>query len=497
MVRKFFFLVLFGLGSMLYAQKLQKTALSIKELKRYGHTGRIEGFGSDEKNYYFFFGCKEFYKKNKDAYFIVDKKFTTVKRCYVAKNQDDRFLKIVLNGNDVIVLVVRDKKKEHQIVKQAYQKTTGKLLSETVIASFPMSKSGNLIFRTTMSPDKTKIGLLFMTANKKNSVDTYYVLVLNEACKIEWRSVNDLELSNESFSLKNLTLTDKGELYIAFFSHPENIKKSINKKSYIDLLYLTEETKDKLKIPLEKHETADLSLKPLKNGNIYLAAVLTPDKDSYANEFFSLILNGNNLNDGGSQTKEIVEKNTHTKLPARYFIGGDLLYYLQIEDILELENGNIAVLCEQRVFVSNRGYDGSVFYHTVKGAVSTFFVNGKDASIEDVSVMERFRIGGYPCRGDKEEPLFPLVYGNTVAYLFRDKFENHVAPNVKFKKNDNAESTVLNTQESGKKAKINVLTGKQYPAERSFRDILFQEEDRLIVITCDNKAGYIETLSLP
>jgi hypothetical protein len=57
-------------------------------------------------------------------------------------------------------------------------------------------------------------------------------------------------------------------------------------------------------------------------------------------------------------------------------------------------------------------------------------------------------------------------------------------------------SIVLNTQENGEKAEITPLTGK-LPAKRLVRQILFQENDRLIVLTRNRKDAAVETLSLP
>ena len=56
---------------------------------------------------------------------------------------------------------------------------------------------------------------------------------------------------------------------------------------------------------------------------------------------------------------------------------------------------------------------------------------------------------------------------------------------------------VLSTQASGEKAKIDILTGKTQATDRLIRQILFQEDDRLVLLTRTRKEGYIETLSLP
>jgi len=491
-MRRVVFIMLLGCVSMLNAQKLEKPALKINDLD---WTGSVSGFASDNQNYYLYYA-------RDNCYFIVNKKFTSAKKVEIQEKKNERFLKIAKNGEDIVVFISRYKKSESkgEVVMKSLNMTTGKLKNEKVIATFSMKKSDFWGITTTISPDRNKSAFLFLLADKKGKADSYYVMVMDEFFNLEWSSVHSLGMSNESFSVKDFIVTNKGELYVAFFSYPENIKKAINKKSYIDLVYLTEETKEKMTLPLEKYQLADIKLKPLKSGDLYLAAIFSVDDKSYASEFFSMKINGKNFNDAGSQTKAIEEENTHVKFAANMLIPYNYLYYLQIERILELDNGDIAVLCEQGFYTSYRVQDGGTIYVKVKGSVSTFFVNGSDASIVDVSVMEKFQFdrGAY---GDAKIfglSIFPFVYGNKVAYLFNDNINKYTTP-AKYKPTDGFKEgcIVLSTQENGKEAKIELLTGNK-ETNRLFREILFQEEDRLIVLTKGKKTGTcIETLTLP
>ena len=99
MKRFFLGFLLVGAISMLQAQSLQKTALKISELKGFRINGNIQGFGSDENNYYVYAGSL-------DAYFIINKKFTTVKKVAVPDNKNDRFLKIAMSGDDNVVVFI-------------------------------------------------------------------------------------------------------------------------------------------------------------------------------------------------------------------------------------------------------------------------------------------------------------------------------------------------------------------------------------------------------
>ena len=506
MIKKFFFLVLAGTVSTLCGQTLQKTAVKISELKIVtsfaGNYGSIYGFGSDENNYYVYHG-------HENSFFIINKKFTTSKECLIKGEKSDRFLKILMTEEDVVVFVARNKKSEQkmQIVKQLYSKTTGKLKDETVIAHSTMSKSESWFFMSETSPDKTKTGYVFMIASKKNTVDSYYAAVLDQDGNLEWDATHDLELSNEVFVVQDLSVTNKGELYLALLSFPEKAKKAADKKTYIDLVFLTDGTKEKMKMPLEKYSEADVKLKVLKNGDVYLAALFAVDDDSYKKEFFSMKINSQNFNDAGSHKKEIEENNTHIRLPASYFIPGKYLYNLGIEKILELDNGTIAVVCEQGasvMFRSGSYQNPMIMYVKIRGSVTTFFVNGNDASIKDVSVMEKLQMNRSQANYDAKcfnLSIFPFVYGNKVGYLFNDCLKKYTTPakykGTSFKNTDGKDACiVLSTQESGDKAKIELLSGNK-EAGRLFRQILFEEDDRLVLLTQNSKGAYIELLSLP
>jgi hypothetical protein len=420
MLIKICLFVLVGTVSVVQAQKLEKTSLKIPNLQipTTGFKGdhSVYGFGSDENNYYV-------YSSRTNSFFVINKKLTTIKEHPIKEEKDDRFLRIFTTENEVVVLVAQTKKNEQktQIIKRTYAKSTGKLKNETTIAAFQKSRSESWYFYSKMSPDKTKTGYLFLIASKKSTVDSYYAAVLDEDAKLEWETINDLEISNETFTVQDLVVTNKGEMYVAFFSYPEKVKKAVDKNSYIDLMVLTDGTKDKMKIPIDEYIIVEVKLKPLKSGDVYLAALFAKDENSYKTEFFSMILNGKKLNDDKSHTKEIEEKNTHIRQP-KYFPAGNYLYNLGIERILELDNGNIAVVCEQSTSAILI-VDGVRFYCRARGSVNTFFVKGNDASIEDVSVMEKLQSIRY---GGSFQPqwlglsIFPFVYGDKVGYIFND-----------------------------------------------------------------------------
>ena len=133
MVKKFLFCSLFCLVSVLNAQVLKQTALQVEKFK--GANGNspnraeIRGFGSDENNYYVYYGITGTFGKFEASFFVINKGLTNVKEFPLTKEKEDKFLWVQVLEEDLVILLARDKKGEQrtQIIKQAYAKTTGKL----------------------------------------------------------------------------------------------------------------------------------------------------------------------------------------------------------------------------------------------------------------------------------------------------------------------------------------------------------------------------------
>jgi len=496
-MRRVLFIALVGCVSMLNAQTLQKTALTIEKFK--GAAGMrvnpadIRGFGSDESNYYVYYGITGLWGGFDASFFVIDKNLTSAKEFSLSKDKDDRFLWVQTTEDDMVILLARDKKGEEktQIIKQAYAKTTGKLKKETVIANFPKSKSDNWYFYSSTSPDKTKKCFLFLLANKKNSVDSYYAAVLNQDCEMEWNTTQGLEVSNESFSVGDIAVNNKGDVYVAFLSGPKDEKKPSDPNSYIDLIYLTDGSKDKMSFGIDKkHIRKQIQLKALKNNDIYLAGLLS-EESVIKKEFLSIKINGNNFNVLGEHRERLEGKGN---------IKDQTVSDMVIVTIFELNNGDVAVLGEQRrTNITDQGIIKMCW------GVTTFFVKGDDASIEHVSARDKSQLVKTSINYSSYQlfhlSIFPFVYENKIGYLFNDCLKRYANPS-KYKRehfksaNGDDVSIVLSTQESGEKAEIVPLTGNKLPAKRLIRQILFQEDDQLIVLTRNRKEAYIETLNL-
>jgi hypothetical protein len=506
MKRFFLVFLLTGAVSMLSAQNLQKTALTIEKFKsgtgKHVNSAEIRGFGSDENNYYMYYGGG-IGGKFDASFFVINKNLKSIKEFPLTKDKDDRFLWVQAAEDDMIILLARDKKGEQrtQIIKQAYAKTTGSLKKETVIATFPSSKLDHWYFYSSTSPDKTKKCFLFLTANKKNSVDSYYAAVLNQDCEVEWGATHDLEVSNESFNVGDVAVTNKSDMYIAFISQPKDEKKSSDKNSYIDLIYLSDGSKDKMNFRIcEKYYEGQIKLKALKNNDLYMAGIFSPMLDNY---FISIKIDGSNFNVLG-EYKQLFEEFKKVELGEKYSKPTNT-HNMKINSIFELNNGDIAVLGEQTrniVHIMNGATSG---YTKERGSVTTFFIKKDDASIDYTSIIEKKQSNlstyDYPVQA-LHLSIFAFVYGNKVGYIFNDCLKKYATPEKYkeqfFRSADGKDvCIVFGTQENGEKAKITLLTGSQLPANRLVRQILFQEDNRLIVLTRNTKGGYIETLSLP
>jgi len=497
--------VLVGSVLMLQAQRLEKTDLMIEKFKsvigKRLNSAVIQGLGSDESNYYVYYGMMGARGKFDASFFVIDKKLTTAKEFPLTKDKEDRFVWVQATEDDLIILLARDKDQKTQIVKQLYAKKTGQLKKETSIASFSKSKSDNWYFYSSTSPDKTKKCFMFMLANKNNSVDSYYAAVLNQDCEMEWNAIHELTISNEVFNMEDIAVNNKGDMYLAFYSQPKDRKKSSDKNSYIDLVHLSDGSKDKMNFQIgEEYYSGQIRLKILKNNDLYMAGIFS---QILSKNFFSIKIDGSNFSVLGEYRQSFRE---FKSVAGEKYSQPTNAENMKVNSIFELNNGDIAVLCERttnRVEVMNGAVCG---YTKERGDITTFFIRKDDASIDNTNIMEKKQLSmsSVECSAQALHlSVFPFIYGDKIGFIFNDCLKKYATPakykGESFRKNPSGDDVciVLNIQEKGEKDQLTVLTGSSLPAKRLVREILFQEDNRLIVLTRNKNEAYIETLTLP
>ena len=453
----------------------------------------------DEQNYYLF--CKAhlvvYNRDYEKTLFIVNKNLTTVKAVELKFNKGENFHSVFFTNEHLCVVCdVYDKKgKEMNIIVKRYSKKTGVFVNNTTIAKF---KAQSWKHYASYSPDRTKYGVIFLAGNKNGEYEQFhaFVLDLDEGGQMLWKATKRLQVSNKKFRTHRISTSNNGKIYITFSSSPEN-KRSSDQTTYIDLNQVGENENEHVAIPLDKsnENIADLRTKTLKNGDLLFACLFAKEKESHPTHLQTIMFDAENFKITNNSVSEIPKMETKSPVVMPYFgmIPTKHLYSMDISSIEELDNGEIAIVCEQArsTRYSGRNYD-VMFY--VRGDIMTAFLN-KEGVVEHYDVFDRFQ------KANKGRYLNTGVFtmGNQVCYLFNDhpnRFQAGKKDATFDGQNTNNAVIACNKISNGNPVETVFITDKSGKANKCFQNVLLKDGDKLLIVTGNSSTMDLEIIKL-
>jgi hypothetical protein len=481
------------------AQTLEKKKIM---LRKNGAGDKMTDFvykytaAQDEQNYYIFYrsGPAVFNGSEDKKYFVANKNLTTITKGIVLafnKGEDYRSAFFTTNHLAVICDNYDKKKKEMNIILKRYAKKTGIFVSNTPIAKVK-TPSWNPWYYSASSPDGTMHGVVFMAENSKEKFDEFHAFVLNNEGEILWKTTQKLQLSNELFDLKRIATSNDGKIYVIFSSAP-NSKKSPDQMTYLDMTLVSEDENDHLSIPLNKKDLYAINMSTMKNGNLFFACLFSEGKESHPTHLQTIMFDAGKFDIINNTNSEIPKMETKSKvvMPMMGIAPSRFNYGMSISGIKELENGEIAIVCEQAAsIVYTREGSRMPFY--VRGDIMTAFAN-KEGVVEHYHVYDRFQ------KGTKSKYLSCGVFTmeNQVCYLFNDHPDRFKGKDATFDGNNSNNAVIAcNKISNGNPAETVFITDKIGKADKCFQNILLKDENKLLIITGNNNTMDLEILSL-
>jgi hypothetical protein len=182
------------------------------------------------------------------------------------------------------------------------------------------------------------------------------------------------------------------------------------------------------------------------------------------------------------------------------FIGsfpGKYDFTMLIKKIEELENGELAIVCEQHAMVvatsisSNGMHNQSPCY--LKGVIMTAFAN-PDGSVENYSVYDRFQKSNFR----KFLSCYVFSVDNEVCYLFNENPKNLVGKGDEtFDGNWPSKSVIVcNKITNGSPAQLSFLTDKSGNGGRCIQSLLLKDGNKLLIATGNTKEVNLEIITL-
>ncbi len=488
------FTILFA--NLSFAQTLQSKKI---ELPGEGGPGSVQfsyTMSADDNNYYVF-GSE---RKGHYVY-VVNKGLTKATRKVFPAEKGTDLLNAYFTPDHIILLLYRYNKKasKMEILKKTYSKSGFALRDQKVIASFTTIAEDPL-FYSSISPDKTKTGMLFMVAAQKQKktyeYNQFYAVAFDENLEQIWETTEDLTLSNKVFYLKEIAVTNNAELYVNFLSMPPDERKPANKNSYFDLFKITNGEAEQLSLQTVGGEKlVDVKMKALRNGNLMISQLkYRSKKDDYPTDISTILIDGAKFEANDEDVKEIIPMDKKSKVTMIYFgaMPTRLSYALYIKSMVELDNGDVAIIAEQTYAVNVEGQ--RIYY---KGDVLMAFVD-KEGAIQSMSILKKFqKVSGNAL--DAFISVHPFVYGNQLGLLYNESLKN-----VQGKGGDNLfEASLLKKgnrtmvcymQAPGENPTITCLTGNK-EADALLKQI-YVDKNRVVLLTRNTKKVYIEVVEM-
>jgi hypothetical protein len=488
------------------AQTLEKNKIM---LRKNGVKDKLSDFiynfstGMDENNYYVeyypnYWAGKALGVKNVHTVAIVDKELKSIKTAELPLEKGETYHSTLYTTEHIVLLCDRyDKKnKEMNILLKRFSKTTGAYVSTTTVAQVKTPTWTPWMYGSA-SPDETKFGIVFFAENKDEKIDEFHAFMLNQDGEILWQTTEKLEISNEEFSIRDVATSNEAQISIAFTAEPKN-KRSANQTTYLDITRIGEESNDHISIPLDKRTLSDISIKALRNGNLFFACLFSQDKDNHPKQLQTIMFDADRFEVTENSISEIppMEIKSRVVMPAFGAYPSKYEFNMAIKKIEELENGELAIVCEQQAMVvvtvsGNGGTNRTPCY--LKGVIMTAFAN-PDGSVENYSVYDRFQKSNFR----KFLSCYVFSTGNQVCYLFNENPKNFVGKaDETFDGNWPSKSVIVcNKITNGSPAELSFITDKSGNAGRCIQSLLLKDGDKLLIATGNAKEVSLEIITL-
>jgi len=452
----------------------------------------------DDQNYYIFYRSRPSTVGGGETkkYFIVNKNLTTVKAVDLAFNKGEYYHSVFFTSNHLVVICgsgSKDKKnKEINIILKRYALKTGAFVNNTTLIKVK-TPSWNQEYYASLSPDGTKYGIIFMTESTKDKYSEYHALVLDMEGQVIWKATRKLQLSNELFKLHRITVSNDGKMYVIFSSAPNN-KRSPDQMTYLDMTLVSEDDNEHLAIPLNKKDLYAINMRTMNNGNLFFACLFSDDKESHPTHLQTIMFDAGKFDIINNTSSELPKMDVKSKvvMPMIGIIPSKFTYGMSINGIRELENGEIAIVCEQATSVVYSSSDGSRVPFYVRGDIMTAFAN-KEGVVENYNVYERFQ------KGNRSKYLGCAIFTmeNQICYLFNDHPDRFKGKEATFDGNNSNNAVIAcNKISNGNPIETVFITDKTGKAGRCILNILLKDENKLLIVTGNNNTMDLEILSL-
>lgn len=370
-MKKFLLLLYFAfVGILLNAQMMKNLVPSVEKKLTYYYMSYYplsNGDSSKDENQYLF--CSFW---NDNFFYGINSNGKVSYSPRIKLPEDFYFVKAFETEKDIVGIYSFYNKGTAAFYINTYDKRKP-LWKPKKINSYPsFEKKDHFLYFTAVSPDNTKFCIATVLADKKDKFKGMDVIAYDENGEKIWQNNINPEFSDLTFAVNDIVLTDAGDAYLCISTFSEKKSKSNDEKLYIY------EVKDGNFTSYDPGKSIGYidgaKIKLLKNGNIFVAGYYCEKRYDQCKGSFSMMFDTKSQTINNFSFKEFA-----TKLKKKDY------QQLFFDQIIELSNGNIVSLGEQRVRLDLSSRDTKSYSYFANNIICTSFSN--DGTIENFKII--------------------------------------------------------------------------------------------------------------
>lgn len=438
-----------------------------------------------------------------DALFTINVEQSEVSRVALNRPKNIEFLNAIESETEVVGFYFEENKKEG--VMTLYMNKISKndeapVWDPFLLNTFPCERRDNVYSYLAVSPDKSKAVLCYVSSVKKGDFKGSMVMTFDNTGERIWDTDLELDFSNRTFNILDMVITNDAMVYVSMVSY-----KVPNKNARTDeKLHVYEINSDGINT-----RTEDISFGHISNGRMllsrngdlclggyYCTNLKENENGTYMMRYdtkYSSIKGVANQNFPAKYKEKIVSKLFSSTVTNQSC-------YVTADKLVEFDNGNVALVGEQRNITKVVDSKGMVTYNYFAKHIM-FTMSDENGEIVEFKMFDKDQIIAAGNMSFSFESLglsyYPFFKNNKLYMLFADNIDNFAGDSGKFIKMymQNKHCTaMLVVDENGTESKMKLINSKQAKG-RMFTPLSI-EDDGFIIIFVDKKSANISKLNV-
>ncbi len=441
--------------------------------------------------------------KESDAVFTINVAQQEVTSAAVNRPKNIEFMNAIESETEIIGFYYEENNKEG--VMTLYMNKISKsdeapVWDPILLNTFPSEKKDNNYSYLAVSPDKSKAVLCYMASAKKGDFKGSVVMTFDNTGERIWDTDLELDFSNRTFNILDMVITDDAQVYVSIVSFKVQGKNTRTDEQ----LHIYEVGSDGI-----NSRTENISFGHISNGRMLLSRTgdlclggfyCTNPKENENGTYmvrydtkYSSIKSVNNQNFPSKYKEKVASKFFSSTVTNQSC-------YVTADKLVEFENGNVALLGEQRNITKVVDNKGMVTYNYFAKHIM-FTLADENGDIKDFKMFDKDQATATGNMLFSFESLglsyYPFFKNNKLYMLFADNIDNFSGESgntIKMYMKNKHCTAMMVVDENGEDSRQQVINSKL--AKGRLYAPLSIEDDGFMIIFVDKKGANISKLNV-